>query len=245
MAALTGILIAIGGAIGGSTGAVVMFVISLGLNFYTYWNSDTMCLRAYNARVITREEAPNLYDLVERLAERAQLPMPRVAIIEADEPNAFATGRNPEHAAVAVTTGIMRALTYEELAGVISHELAHLLGVSSEAEANFWAYQVCIHTTDSNIRYSGYFGLLPYVIVNTRSLLSESEFTGWFSTIRPEIIQQLYDKQAYWDIRYNDLLGKLQDLVYNWYLKSNQISSGQKNYAQVIGMVLSLPESWW
>lgn len=126
MAALTGILIAIGGAIGGSTGAVVMFVISLGLNFYTYWNSDTMCLRAYNARVITREEAPNLYDLVERLAERAQLPMPRVAIIEADEPNAFATGRNPEHAAVAVTTGIMRALTYEELAGVISHELAHV-----------------------------------------------------------------------------------------------------------------------
>lgn len=126
-----------------------------------------------------------------------------------------------------------------------AHELAHLLGVSSEAEANFWAYQVCIHTTDSNIRYSGYFGLLPYVIVNTRSLLSESEFTGWFSTIRPEIIQQLYDKQAYWDIRYNDLLGKLQDLVYNWYLKSNQISSGQKNYAQVIGMVLSLPESWW
>ena len=124
MAALTGILIAIGGAIGGST--VVMFVISLGLNFYTYWNSDTMCLRAYNARVITREEAPNLYDLVERLAERAQLPMPRVAIIEADEPNAFATGRNPEHAAVAVTTGIMRALTYEELAGVISHELAHV-----------------------------------------------------------------------------------------------------------------------
>lgn len=126
MAALTGILIAIGGAIGGSTGAVVMFVISLGLNFYTYWNSDTMCLRAYNARVITREEAPNLYDLVERLAERAQLPMPRVAIIEADEPNAFATGRNPEHAAVAVTTGIMRVLTYEELAGVISHELAHV-----------------------------------------------------------------------------------------------------------------------
>lgn len=126
MAALTGILIAIGGAIGGSTGAVVMFVISLGLNFYTYWNSDTMCLRAYNARVITREEAPNLYDLVERLAKRAQLPMPRVAIIEADEPNAFATGRDPEHAAVAVTTGIMSVLSYEELAGVISHELAHV-----------------------------------------------------------------------------------------------------------------------
>lgn len=126
MAALTGILIAIGGAIGGATGAVVMFVISLGINFYTYWNSDTMCLKAYNAQIIDRDTAPNLYDLVEKLADKAELPMPKVAIIEADEPNAFATGRNPEHAAVAVTTGIMQALSYEELAGVISHELAHV-----------------------------------------------------------------------------------------------------------------------
>ena len=85
-----------------------------------------MCLRAYGAREVTREDAPNLYDLVERLAKRAELPMPRVCIIEADEPNAFATGRNPEHAAVAVTTGIMRVLNYEELAGVLSHELAHV-----------------------------------------------------------------------------------------------------------------------
>lgn len=126
MAALMGILIAIGGAVGGTTGALVMFVISLGMNIYMYWNSADMCLRAYNAREISREEAPNLYDLVEKLATRAQLPMPRVCIIEADEPNAFATGRNPEHAAVAVTTGIMRVLNYEELAGVLSHELAHV-----------------------------------------------------------------------------------------------------------------------
>lgn len=126
MAALMGVLIAIGGAIGGKTGAFAMFIISLGMNMYMYWNSADMCLRAYNAREISREEAPNLYDLVEKLATKAQLPMPRVCIIEADEPNAFATGRNPEHAAVAVTTGIMRVLNYEELAGVLSHELAHV-----------------------------------------------------------------------------------------------------------------------
>lgn len=126
MATLTGILIAIGGAVAGSTGALIMLMISLGMNFYAYWNSDSICLRAYNAQEITREEAPNLYDLVEKLAQRAQLPMPKVCIIEADEPNAFATGRNPEHAAVAVTTGIMQALDYNELAGVISHELSHV-----------------------------------------------------------------------------------------------------------------------
>ena len=126
MATLTGILIAIGGAVAGSTGALIMLVISLGMNFYAYWNSDSICLRAYNAQEITREEAPNLYELVEKLAKRAELPMPRVCIIEADEPNAFATGRNPEHAAVAVTTGIMQALDYNELAGVISHELSHV-----------------------------------------------------------------------------------------------------------------------
>lgn len=126
MAALMGILIAIGGAVGGTTGALLMFVISLGMNIFMYWNSADMCLRAYGAREVTREDAPNLYDLVERLAKRAELPMPRVCIIEADEPNAFATGRNPEHAAVAVTTGIMRVLNYEELAGVLSHELAHV-----------------------------------------------------------------------------------------------------------------------
>ena len=126
MAALMGIMIAIGGAVGGSTGALVMCAISLGVNIYMYWNSADSCLRAYGAREVTREDAPNLYDLVERLAKRAELPMPRVCIIEADEPNAFATGRNPGHAAVAVTTGIMQALSYEELAGVISHELAHV-----------------------------------------------------------------------------------------------------------------------
>ena len=126
MAALMCLLIAIGGAFGGYHGALIMFIFSLAMNIYYYWNSDSICLKAYNARPITREEAPNLYDLVEDLATRANLPMPKVCIIEADEPNAFATGRNPQHAAVAVTTGIMRLLSYEELSGVISHELAHV-----------------------------------------------------------------------------------------------------------------------
>lgn len=126
MAGMMALLIAIGGVIGGAKGAIVMFVISLGLNLFTYWNSADMCLRAYNAQEITRDQAPNLYDLVERLAQRAGLPMPRVCIIDMEEPNAFATGRDPEHAAVAVTTGIMNTLSYEELAGVLSHELAHV-----------------------------------------------------------------------------------------------------------------------
>lgn len=126
MAALMGIMVAIGAAVGGRTGALVMFVISLVMNIGSYWCSADLCLKAYNAREITREEAPNLYGLVENLAQRANLPMPRVCIIEADEPNAFATGRNPSHAAVAVTTGIMKALNYEELSGVIGHELAHV-----------------------------------------------------------------------------------------------------------------------
>lgn len=126
MALLMVIMISIGGAVGGSQGAILMFIISLGMNLYTYWCSADLCLKAYGAREVTREEAPNLYGLVEKLAQNANLPMPRVCIIEAEEPNAFATGRNPEHAAVAVTTGIMRALNYEELSGVLGHELAHV-----------------------------------------------------------------------------------------------------------------------
>lgn len=126
MAAMMALLIAIGGAIGGAKGAIVMFVISLGINLFTYWNSADMCLKAYNAQEVTRDNAPNLYNLVEELANRAGLPMPRVYQIELEEPNAFATGRNPEHAAVAVTTGILSVLSRKELAGVLSHELAHV-----------------------------------------------------------------------------------------------------------------------
>ena len=126
MALLTGIMVAVGGAGGGSSGASLMLVISLAMNFGTYWFSAPMVLRSYGAQEIAREDAPELYGLIETLAQRAGLPMPTVAVIESDVPNAFATGRNPEHAAVAVTTGILRVLNYEELSGVLAHELTHV-----------------------------------------------------------------------------------------------------------------------
>ena len=126
MALLTAILVAVGGSIGGSSGAMIMLLISLGMNFFSYWFSDSIVLRAYGATEVTAAEAPDLYKLVEKLAMNAGLPMPKVCIINSDVPNAFATGRNPSHAAVAVTTGIMRALDYNELSGVLAHELSHV-----------------------------------------------------------------------------------------------------------------------
>ena len=126
MALMTLIMVGVGNLIGGSSGMMIMLVISIGINFFTYWNSDSMVLKMYNAREISESEAPQLYNLVAKLAQKAELPMPRVYVIESDVPNAFATGRNPDHAAVAVTTGIMRALDYNELSGVLGHELAHV-----------------------------------------------------------------------------------------------------------------------
>ena len=126
MALLTGLLIAVGGSFGGREGAVIMLVFSLGMNFFSYWYSDKMVLSAYHAREISREQAPELYGLVEKLAQKAELPMPKVCVIQSATPNAFATGRNPEHAAVAVTTGIMQVLDYDELGGVLAHELSHV-----------------------------------------------------------------------------------------------------------------------
>lgn len=120
------IMMLIGGLVGGRTGLTIMLFFSIAMNIYSYWCSDSLVLRWSGAQEVTREQAPQLYDLVEKLASRAGLPMPRVCIIDADEPNAFATGRNPEHAAVAVTTGIMRVLDYNEISGVLAHELAHI-----------------------------------------------------------------------------------------------------------------------
>lgn len=120
------IMMLIGGLVGGRTGLTVMLFFSIAMNIYSYWCSDSLVLRWSGTQEVTREQAPQLYDLVEKLASRAGLPMPRVCIIDADEPNAFATGRNPEHAAVAVTTGIMRVLDYNEISGVLAHELAHV-----------------------------------------------------------------------------------------------------------------------
>ena len=126
MALLMALMVALGGAFAGHTGMTVMLIIALGMNFFSYWFSDRMVLSMYNAQEVDRQSAPELYGLVEKLAGRAELPMPRVYIINEDAPNAFATGRNPSNAAVAVTTGLMRVLDYNEISGVLGHELAHV-----------------------------------------------------------------------------------------------------------------------
>jgi len=126
MVTLTLMLIAIGGILGGKTGMTFALIIAFGMNFISYWFSDKIVLKMYRAQPVSQSDAPELYGMVRRLAQKAGLPMPKVYIIEQAQPNAFATGRNPENGAVAVTTGIMQILTQEELEGVIAHELAHI-----------------------------------------------------------------------------------------------------------------------
>jgi heat shock protein HtpX len=126
LAVLTAMLVLIGGAIGGQQGMVIAFVIALAMNFFSYWFSDKIVLAAYGAKPIDEAEAPRLYAIVHRLATRAGIPMPRVYLVPSETPNAFATGRNPQHAVVAVTEGIMRILDEEELEGVLAHELSHV-----------------------------------------------------------------------------------------------------------------------
>jgi heat shock protein HtpX len=126
LAALAGLLVVVGGVIGGKSGATIALVIALVMNFGSYWFSDKIVLRMYHAQEVTETEAPDLYHLVRQLTQQAGLPMPKVYIIPDDSPNAFATGRNPSHAAVACTEGILRLLSWEELAGVLGHELGHV-----------------------------------------------------------------------------------------------------------------------
>jgi heat shock protein HtpX len=123
---LTLVLIWVGGALGGKQGMTIALIIALGMNFISYWFSDKIVLRMYGARQVTESDAPELYSIVRSLVQKAGMPMPKVYIMDQEQPNAFATGRNPKHAAVAVTTGIMRILTSEELQGVIGHELSHI-----------------------------------------------------------------------------------------------------------------------
>jgi len=126
LAALTGLFLAVGYMIGGESGMVIALLVAGAMNLFAYWNSDSMVLSMSGAQEVDPSRAPGLYDLTRQLVERAGMPMPRLYVIEEDQPNAFATGRNPEHAAVAVTTGLMDRLSSEELAGVIAHELAHI-----------------------------------------------------------------------------------------------------------------------
>jgi len=126
MAAITALFVVIGGMIGGSKGMVLALIVALAMNFFSYWFSDKLVLKMYNAQEVDEASAPQFYRMVRELATRAQLPMPKVYLIDENAPNAFATGRNPEHAAVAATTGILRVLSERELRGVMAHELAHV-----------------------------------------------------------------------------------------------------------------------
>lgn len=126
LAAMTALFLVIGAMLGGEAGMLIALAVALAMNVFAYWNSDRMVLSMYGARQVTERDAPSYYRLVRQLADRANLPMPRVYIIENDQPNAFATGRNPENAAVAATTGLLRILSHEEIAGVMAHELAHV-----------------------------------------------------------------------------------------------------------------------
>lgn len=126
MAALGGILVAVGGLIGGQSGMVMAFVIALAMNGFVYWKSDSLALRANGARELGPDEQPRLRTVVGLLADRAGIPMPRLYIVERPEPNAFATGRDPKHAAVAVTTGLMELMDERQLIGVLAHELSHV-----------------------------------------------------------------------------------------------------------------------
>ncbi len=126
LAGLTALFCAVGFMIGGEQGMIIAFLIALGMNFFAYWSSDKMVLRMYGARQVDRNSAPGFYGMVEQLAQNAELPMPKVYIMDNPQPNAFATGRNPENAAVAATTGLLQRLSDEEVAGVMAHELAHV-----------------------------------------------------------------------------------------------------------------------
>jgi len=126
MAAITALFMAIGSMLGGRSGMMMALMVAVGMNFFSYWFSDKLVLKMYNAREVDETSAPQFYRMVQGLAQRAGLPMPRVYLIDEDAPNAFATGRNPEHAAVAATTGILRVLSEAELRGVMAHELAHV-----------------------------------------------------------------------------------------------------------------------
>ncbi len=126
IAGITALFLGVGFALGGESGMIIALLIAIAMNGFAYWNSDKMVLRMYGARLVSENEAPQYVGLVRKLAQNAGLPMPKVYIMDNPQPNAFATGRNPENAAVAVTTGLLKILSKEELAGVMAHELAHI-----------------------------------------------------------------------------------------------------------------------
>lgn len=152
LAALSALVVAIGGVVGGSKGALVALVIAFVMNIGSYWFSDKVVLSMYHAQEVTEADAPDLYRIVHDLAMRAEIPMPKLYIIPDPSPNAFATGRNPDNAAVAATEGILRLLSREELAGVLAHELAHVKNRDI-------LIQTIASTIGAAITYLAYFGM--------------------------------------------------------------------------------------
>jgi len=162
LGALTGLILFVSGAIGGRNGLLMGLVFAGLMNLFSYWFSDKIVLAMYRAKPIGQAEAPGLYAVVERLAARAQMPMPKLYLIENDSPNAFATGRNPNHAAVACTTGILKLMTNDELEGVLAHELSHVRNrdilIGSIAATLAGAIGVLAHMARWGAMFGGYGG---------------------------------------------------------------------------------------
>ncbi|NPV74265.1 MAG: zinc metalloprotease HtpX [Pelotomaculum sp.] len=159
MAALSAILVLIGGAIGGKSGALLFFLISLGMNLFSYYYSDKVAISMTRSRPVSEEEAPGLYDVVRRLTKRAGLPMPRLYITPSPQPNAFATGRNPAHSAVAVTEGLLRLLNQSELEGVLAHELAHIKNRDVLIGTIAAAFAGAITMISNIVQWGAFFGM--------------------------------------------------------------------------------------
>lgn len=156
---MTGLLMLIGGLLGGHVGLIFAFIIAIGMNFFSYWYSDKMVLRAYRAQPLDATSAPELHSIVSELAHDAHIPMPRLYMIDTDTPNAFATGRNPQHAAVAVTRGIMRICDRDELKGVLGHELSHVINRDILTSSIAATLAGAIMIISSFIKWGAIFGL--------------------------------------------------------------------------------------
>src|ERR1700751_3001320 len=159
LGALTGLLILIGGIFGGRSGAEVAFFIALAMNFFSYWFSDKMVLKAYGAQELDAAAAPELYSIVQELAQEAHIQVPRMYLIDTDTPNAFATGRNPHLGAVAVTRGILRICSRDELKGVLGHELSHVINRDILTSSIAATLAGAVMMLGSWVRWGAMFGL--------------------------------------------------------------------------------------
>ncbi|HZO82066.1 MAG TPA: zinc metalloprotease HtpX [Candidatus Binataceae bacterium] len=158
LGAMTGLLLLIGGTLGGASGLEIAFILALVMNFTSYWFSDKLVLRAYGAQELEATSAPELYSIVSELAHDAHIPVPRMYLIDTDTPNAFATGRNPSHAAVAVTRGILRICSRDELKGVLGHELSHVINRDILTSSIAATLAGAIMMISSMIRWGAIFG---------------------------------------------------------------------------------------